>query len=147
MRKIRLVEILTQMRGKRTGSRYEGVPVPDAIREIRRVSTANFDYTELVFNKLNKRLVKEIINDAGLKYEKKRRTVDFSCEHCSLKQECSSNGEPSSVYIITKPKRFWFPGVIADVVNHCIRVYDTRESIEMVAEVLARYLKKTGQDG
>ncbi|MFB0566668.1 MAG: hypothetical protein ACETWK_13455 [Candidatus Aminicenantaceae bacterium] len=140
--KSNLREILEQMKKKKAGYIYEGV-MPDTIKEIRKISTRNFDYTEIVFKGLEKNLLRQMANDAGLNYEKKKRTVDFTCERCPMRQEHASDGEPSNAYIITKPKRFWFSAVIADVVNNSVRIYDTREGVEIGAVILEQYLKKS----
>jgi len=136
-----LREILEQMKGKKIGSKYEG-PLPNGIIEIRRVASRNFDYTEVILKDMEEKLIRQIVDKAGLNYEKKKRTVDFACEMCPMKQICAADGEPPNAYTITKSRKFWFSDVIADIVNNSIRFYDTKKGIEIGAEILNQYLEK-----
>jgi hypothetical protein len=136
-----LREILEQMKNKKTGYKYEG-NIPASIREIMRISTRIFNYTEVVFENLEEIIIKDIVKDFGLDYEKKIRTIDIACGHCPIKEIYKCDGEPSNASTITKPKKFWVPSVIADVVNNSIRIYDTKEGVEIGAEIINQYLEK-----
>jgi len=131
------------MKGKKADSTYGG-PIPDGIKKITRVSTQMLDCTEVVFENLEERLLKQIVNGNGLNYEKKKRASDFACG-CVAKlfeRLCEFDREHRDAYTITKPKRFWFSTIIADVVDNSVRVYDTRKGIGIVSEILEQYLEK-----
>lgn len=138
-------EILEQMKKKKPGFRFEGT-MPGGIKDIKRISTRIFNYTEIIFESLEENLIKEIVDEIGLQYEKKKRTADFACERCPMRAEHAYDGEPNNAYIIKKPRRFWFSAIIADVINNSVRVYDTREGVGIGAEILIRYLKKVQGD-
>ncbi len=133
--------ILEQMKGKKTDSLYEGV-IPDGIRKIIRVSTGIFDYTEVKLKNLEEKLLKQIMDDAGLSYKKKAQEGDFACGCVRRVFERMYELEDTDAYTITKPRRFWFSTLIADVVNDSVRIYDTKGSIEIAAELLEQYLEK-----
>jgi hypothetical protein len=137
--------ILKEMKEKRTFYTYSG-GIPKGITGIRRISTRNYDYTEITFDKLNKQLIFELSESLGLEYEKKRRTYDLRCEHCSIKHGCiGEDGEPSSAYTILKPRRFWFPDLVMDVVpnSNSMRIYDTNLGVDMGSRIIDRYLRMT----
>lgn len=141
-----LESILNEMKKRRASYRYTG-GIPNGIKEIRRISTASYDYTELTFDKINEGLIFELSEKLGLNQERKRRTYDMRCEHCPVKQSCiGEDGEPSEAYTIIKPRKFWFPDLIMDVVpnSNSVRIYDTALGIDIGSRIIDDYLHKSG---
>ncbi|MCX6746522.1 MAG: hypothetical protein NTU63_00100 [Candidatus Pacearchaeota archaeon] len=137
-----LESILNQMKRKKRGLVYQG-ELPEGIIGIKRISTRSYDYSEVIFKKLDEKTVFQIAENFGLEHEKKRRTDDLRCEHCPLREECisvNSDGESSRAYTIIKPRKFWFPDVIMDVVYNSVRIYDTKRSIEIGSRIINEYL-------
>ena len=141
MSNINLKPILEHIKGRETGSVYGG-PVPDGIKKVIRVSTQIFDYTEVVFENLEEELLRQIVSENGLNYERKKRASEFGCGCVKKFFERMNELDNTITYTITKPRRFWFSALIADVVNNSVRVYDTKEAVEIAAELLNRYLEK-----
>jgi hypothetical protein len=134
--------ILKKMKRKKRDFVYRG-ELPESIIGIKRISTRSYDYSEVIFKKLDENAILLLSKNFGLEYEKKRRTEDLSCEHCHLREECigvNADGESSSAYTIIKPRKFWFPNVIMDVVNNSARVYDTAKGVEMSSRIINAYL-------
>lgn len=129
------------MRGEEAGFVYGG-HIPDGIKRIIKVSTQIFDFIEVVFETLEEGLLKQLVNENGLNYERKKRASEFGCGCVKKFFERMNELDNTITYTITKPRRFWFSVIIADVVDNSVRVYDTKGSIEIAAELLDQYLEK-----
>lgn len=137
----RIKDILLLMKKEKTGFKYEEIISP-CIKEIRRISTKNFNFAEVIFENLDEDLIWQIVNEMGLNFEKKKRTIDYVCQRCPVHKEHALDGDLSDTYLITKPRKFWVPALVADIVLDSMRIYDTKEGIELGSEILARYLEK-----
>jgi len=59
-----------------------------------------------------------------------------------MHKEHAFDGEPGHAFLIAKPRRFWIPGLVADILNNSIIIYDTKEGIELGSEIVERYLAR-----
>jgi len=134
--------ILKKMKGKKRDFVYKG-ELPENILGIKRISTRSYDYSEVIFKRLDENAILQIAENFGLEYEKKRRTDDLKCEYCPVREECvgvNTDGESSNAYTIIKPRKFWFPNVIMDVVYNTARIYDTKMGVEIGSRIIKEYL-------
>lgn len=142
MSDIDIKEILEQMKGKEVDTVYRGF-IPPTIKKIIRMAYEISYCTEVVFKNLNEELLKQIAVNNGLVYEKKKQRTGFTCGCvANLFERMHELNNSTNTYTITKPRRLWSSAIIADVVNNTVRVYDTKRSIEIAAEVLEQYLEK-----
>lgn len=139
-----LREILKRMMGKTTDAMYKGV-LPSGVKKIMRVAARMSDCTEVVLERWEEGLLRQIARDVGLRYERNRRADEFACGCAMRVMERMRATDAINSYQITKPRRFWFSAHVADVVNESVRVYDTTQSIELAAELLEHYLKTEGR--
>lgn len=136
----KLKPILEQMTDEKTGFTYEGL-IPNGIKKIMRVSTQMLGCTEVVFENLEEGLLKQIVSKNGLNYEKKKRASEFGCGCVAKLFERIHELDDTNTCTITKPRRFWFSAIIADVVDNSVRVYDSKEAVEIAAELIEQYLE------
>ena len=115
------------------------------VKKIIRITVPASDCSEVVLDHLEGDVLRQMASEAGLRYEKKSRADEFACG-CAMRVLARMRATDAiSSYEITKPRRFWFSVHVADVVNGSVRLYDTRQSIELTAELLEKYLKTEGQ--
>jgi hypothetical protein len=135
-------EILEQMKSKKVDCPYQGT-LPAGINKIKRLAWETGDCTEVIFENLDEELFRCIVTDNGLVYRPKRRRSGSTCGCVANLFETMRRLDNSArKYTIKKPRRPWFSATIADVVDHSVRVYDTKKSIEIAAEVLEQYLEE-----